>query len=207
MKIKIPQLHNGFTLMEVMVSVSIFAIIITIGIGSLLTINSTLQKTRAERQAIDGLSFLMDTMTRQIRTGVDWSDDRNSFSFKPQVGEEGVGPGSGDRITYYFEPSEGKIFYQEGDDSPRDITPAGVTIDTFQFLIQDDALQPYVSIEISAGVTSGRQESKINLQTGVSQRAIIYDDVPENNEDSLEGEEGSPGLGPVPIDLPSIETP
>jgi prepilin-type N-terminal cleavage/methylation domain-containing protein len=31
--------HAGFTLMEVMVAVSIFAIVMTVGIGALLTIN------------------------------------------------------------------------------------------------------------------------------------------------------------------------
>ena len=59
--------QQGFTLMEVMVAVSIFAIVVTVGIGSLLTINSTYKKSQADRQAIDGLTFTLESMSRRLR--------------------------------------------------------------------------------------------------------------------------------------------
>ena len=61
---------KGFTLMEVMVSVSIFTIIMVIGIGSLLVINTSNSQSRADREAIDRVSFLLESLTRKIRTGV-----------------------------------------------------------------------------------------------------------------------------------------
>ncbi len=194
MKTILQKSQNGFTLMEVMVSVSIFAIIITIGIGSLLTINTTLQKTRAERQAIDGLSFLMDTMTRQIRTGVDWKRSSSGISFIPQAGEDGVGPGSDNRITYSFDSGQGKIYYQEERSQLRDITPAGVVIESILFTIHDMP-QPYVTIDVTAEVTAGRQKSVITMQTGVSQRAIIYSDSTVNTEEGPGSGTGSGQTG------------
>jgi prepilin-type N-terminal cleavage/methylation domain-containing protein len=167
-------LHNknsysaGFTLMEVMVSVSIFAIIVTIGIGSLLTINTTLQKTRAERQAIDSLSYVLDTMTRQIRTGKEYNEGGSTFEFKRQDG----GGNDGDAETVEFSRSEGRIFI-EINGSSFDITPPNVTIDNLSFAVAADP-QPYVTINISATVNAGRQSSSIAIQAGVSQRELAW---------------------------------
>ncbi|MDP3988756.1 MAG: type II secretion system protein [bacterium] len=75
--------HNtqGFTLIEMMVSVSLFVIAATIGLGALLIINDAYRKTKAQQVAIDNVNFAMETMTRSIRTGTlyfcGWSDDPN----------------------------------------------------------------------------------------------------------------------------------
>jgi len=59
---------QGFTLVEVMVSVSIFVLITTIGIGALMNINNAYKQSRSQRIAIDSLNFVLDSMSRQIRT-------------------------------------------------------------------------------------------------------------------------------------------
>ncbi len=163
--------------MEVMVSVSIFAIIVTIGIGSLLTINTTLQKTRAERQAIDSLSYVLDTMTRQIRTGKEYSGGGSTFEFKRQDG--GDLDGEGELVTFekiIDSEDRGKI-YMKIDSVGYDITPANVTIDNLYFDV-DKSTQPYVTINISATVNAGRQTSNIAIQAGVSQRELADIVVP-----------------------------
>ncbi len=164
----------GFTLMEVMVSVSIFAIIVTIGIGSLLTINTTLQKTRAERQAIDSLSYVLDTMTRQIRTGKDFTGGGSSFEFTRQKGGDDSG-GVGEKIK--FEKTNYNHISMKIDNGYYDITPPNVTIDNLYFEVNKDT-QPYVTINISATVNAGRQSSNIAIQTGVSQRELADIVVP-----------------------------
>ncbi len=64
--------HNrGFTLVEAMIAVGLFSVIMTIGIGAILGVNSTHRKTQSMRTAIDGLSFLMEDMARSIRLGAD----------------------------------------------------------------------------------------------------------------------------------------
>jgi prepilin-type N-terminal cleavage/methylation domain-containing protein len=61
--------QSGFTLIEVMVSVAIFSIIVTIGIGSLLSINTAHKKALANKTALDSVNFVMESIAKSIRTG------------------------------------------------------------------------------------------------------------------------------------------
>jgi hypothetical protein len=49
--------------MEVMVSVSIFTIVVVVGIGSLLTINETYRKSQTDRKAVDSLTYNLEAMS------------------------------------------------------------------------------------------------------------------------------------------------
>ena len=178
-----PRSDSGFTLMEVMVSVSIFAIIITIGIGSLLTIYSTLQKTRADQQTMDSLSYVMDTMTRRVRTGTAWSSpDGQSIVFKDQV----EGATGGTQIIYGLRPNsvtgEQRLYVSEAD-GEYDITPENMRIDAFAVNLTGGATgvdggQPLVEFQIQATIKNGKQETALAIQTAVSQRPF------ENNGSS-----------------------
>ena len=61
--------HTGFTLIEVMVAVSIFAIVVTVGIGAILSVNTAYSKSRSQRTALDNISFALETIAREIRVG------------------------------------------------------------------------------------------------------------------------------------------
>ncbi len=170
--------EKGFTLMEVMVSVTIFTIIVTIGMGALITIFKTLQKTRADRQAIDSISFVMDTMTRRIRTGKEYvsSDAGGGIKF---VDQDGVS------VSFYKDlDSEGnsRIYMIDGafgnQDDPVDITPESFSVEGFDFDIigtdPSDGIQPMVTINLKGVVKNGQQESKLSVQTVVSQRLLDF---------------------------------
>lgn len=178
---------KGFTLMEVMVSVSIFAIIITIGIGSLLTINNTLQKTRADRQAMDSLSYVLDTMTRQIRTGHEYNGNGSEFSFTRQEGGDSSG-GDGEKVVF-SRGADKRIYMEIADGGEIDITPPNMSIERLDFeTVKGEGGMEYVTIRISATVQTGRQNSQIAIQTGVSSRIF-----PEQ-------EATSPVVEPVSVD-------
>jgi prepilin-type N-terminal cleavage/methylation domain-containing protein len=177
MKLPIPKLkinQNGFTLMEVMVSVSIFAIIITIGIGSLLTIYSTLQKTRADQQTIDSLSYVLDTMTRRVRTGHTYTGGGDSISFIDQAENES----GGDLITYYLQQDQNgvkRLYVTESDGQQYDITPQNISIDAFNVTIFGGTSgtgggQPMVEFQLQGTVKNGKNESPLAIQTTTSQR-------------------------------------
>lgn len=164
--------------MEVMVSVTIFTIIVTIGMGALITIFKTLQKTRADRQAIDSISFVMDTMTRRIRTGKEYvsSDAGGGIKF---VDQDGVS------VSFYKDlDSEGnsRIYMIDGafgnQDDPVDITPESFSVEGFDFDIigtdPSDGIQPMVTINLKGVVKNGQQESKLSVQTVVSQRLLDF---------------------------------
>ena len=64
--------QTGYTIIETMISVSLFLIIITIGMGALLNANLLHQKSRDMRSIMDNLSFIMEDMSRNLRTGYDY---------------------------------------------------------------------------------------------------------------------------------------
>lgn len=61
--------HTGFTLVEVMISIGLFTVVMVIGIGAILGVNSTHRKTQTMRSVVDNLSFVMEDMARSIRLG------------------------------------------------------------------------------------------------------------------------------------------
>ena len=65
--------RQGFTLIELMVSVSIFAIVTLITSGAFIILADIYRKTQTNRAVMDNLNLAMDTMTLQIREGKNYS--------------------------------------------------------------------------------------------------------------------------------------
>lgn len=63
---------NGYTIIETMISVSLFIIIVMEGTVGLLNANLLHQKSRDMRSIIDNLSFVMDDMSKNLRTGYNY---------------------------------------------------------------------------------------------------------------------------------------
>ncbi len=64
--------ERGFTLIEMIVSLGIFSIIVTTAVGALLVLISNNQKLQGEQNVMTNLSFALDSMTREIRTGYNY---------------------------------------------------------------------------------------------------------------------------------------
>ena len=156
--------------MEVMVAVSIFAVVVTVGIGALLTINTNYRKAQTSRQAIDSLTYVLESMSRSIRTGASWDatsyGSSHSFSF---VDQDGVA------MSYDFNPPKivMHVIGTTGTLAPDfyDLTPDNITIEDLTFTTFADAgHQKYVQINIAGKVSNGKQVSDFAFQTGVSKR-------------------------------------
>lgn len=110
---------KGFTLLETLVSVSVFTIVITIGLSSLLNANLLDRKSKDLRSIIDNLSFIMEDISRNIRVGTHYNcyDSYNPWdnnAFIPGVGVSGIetprsclGAVGGGVEAIAFEPSDG----------------------------------------------------------------------------------------------------
>lgn len=68
-KSSIQNSSKGFTLIELMVSLSVFAIVMVVSTGTLLTFIDANAKAQAVYEATENLAFALDSMTREIRTG------------------------------------------------------------------------------------------------------------------------------------------
>src|SRR5262245_6769724 len=64
--------NQGFTIIETMISVALFIIITTVGMGTLLNGNLLYQKSQDMRTIIDNLNYTMEDMSRNIRTGYNY---------------------------------------------------------------------------------------------------------------------------------------
>jgi len=158
------KLQKGFTLMEVMVAVSIFTIIVTVGIVALLTVNNTHKRSQIDRQAIDSLSYSLESMSRSLRTALEWTEvTSDAVRYVDQDGND---------VSYRFE--SGAILKNEDLLGEHSITPENVVIENFELSHSggDGFIQQYVQINIVGTITNGRQESRFAVQTSVSKRVL-----------------------------------
>lgn len=168
--------QRGFTLMEVMVAVSIFAIVVTVGIGALLTINNNYRKAQTSREAIDSLTYILESMSRGLRTAQEW-DSNNSYDGTPSSTFSFIDQ-NGALITYALNNEAITMTIDTGSAPASVLTsgayqlnPANVSIDRLIFTaFSNQGLQPYLQINIMGTVASGQATSQFAFQTAVSKR-------------------------------------
>ena len=68
----------GFTLVEMIVSLAVFSIVITVSVGALLMLIATNQQLQGEQSVMTNLSFALDSMVREMRTGTGYYCDAGS---------------------------------------------------------------------------------------------------------------------------------
>ena len=61
--------HSGFTLVEMIVSLAVFSFVITMSVGALLMLVASNSQLQKEQSVMTNLSFAIDSMAREIRTG------------------------------------------------------------------------------------------------------------------------------------------
>ncbi|MSU44699.1 prepilin-type N-terminal cleavage/methylation domain-containing protein [Candidatus Nomurabacteria bacterium] len=64
--------QKGYTIIETMIAVSLFLVIVTIGMGALLNANLLHNKSQDMRSIMDNLSFIMEDMSKNLRTGYNY---------------------------------------------------------------------------------------------------------------------------------------
>jgi hypothetical protein len=61
--------QDGYTIIETMIAVSLFVTIVTLGMGALLNANLIHNKGQNTRSIMDSLSFAMEDLSRNLKTG------------------------------------------------------------------------------------------------------------------------------------------
>jgi prepilin-type N-terminal cleavage/methylation domain-containing protein len=157
--------QSGFTLIEMIVSLGVFAIVVTTAVGAILVLIGTNQRLQSEQSVMTNLSFALDTMTRELRTGFNYyCASANSGSIFEGNNHESIGgntldcasgntsslnyhgvsfyeggdsvTGSGNRrILYYFDRDEGTIMRRVGNGEALSIVSSGLEIVDAQFYV------------------------------------------------------------------------
>ncbi|MDQ5893200.1 MAG: hypothetical protein QG640_211 [Patescibacteria group bacterium] len=67
--------QKGFTLVEMIVSLAIFTIVAVVAVGALLKITDANRKGQSLKTAINNLNFALESMSREMRVGVNYAAD------------------------------------------------------------------------------------------------------------------------------------
>lgn len=184
--------QSGFTLIEIMVSVSIFAIIMVVGMGALVNVTQSYQVSHKEKEVHDSLNFILESMTREIRLG---KNHRIFASLPLSIDPQTPGTnGSGNSIGFLANDGRGYFVYSFGVDGK--IQRSVYSLSTGQLIQRDnlsskeivdivnlrfsiigmnsyssgDLLQPAIMIQVQA---RAKGETRVStIQTLVSQRSL-----------------------------------
>ena len=183
----------GFSLIEVLVSLSIFAVVMTIAVGSLMVLIAANSRSQNMQEAMTNISFALDSMTREIRTGTDYycitsgtlpsagaavqdCSDGGALAFN-EGGKSLTVNTSNDSRRIKYRLQGGTIQRSLGNGSYVPITSANINITDLRFYVsgstRGDLESPTATIYISG--TAGEDASELatfNIQTTVVQQLL-----------------------------------
>jgi type II secretory pathway pseudopilin PulG len=194
--------NTGYTIIETMIAISLFIIIVMAGMGALLNANLLHKKSQSMRSIIDNLNFVMEDMSKNLRTGYSYyciigSDTlsnvnttkggQNCWGIAFEYQDGTVDPN--DQWVYYIGPDTSipdSMAIWKSTAGPYNassfikLTPNEVVIDvaksSFSVIGAEpppgDLQQPFVTIKLVGSITSNNVVSPFTLQTSVSQRQI-----------------------------------
>lgn len=189
---------KGFTLIEILVSLSVFTVVITIAVGAFLSLLGASKGVQGEQSVMTTLTFVLDSMTREIRTGKSYyCNTRSALTGAPAAsstvrdcenGSDGLSiiesgssitaGASSKRVAYYFDSTNNSIMRRVGNGTPQSIVSDGISISDAQFFVtgtdrlspaNSNINQPTVTIVIEAQDETGATST---LQTTVTQREL-----------------------------------
>jgi type II secretory pathway pseudopilin PulG len=179
----------GYTIIETMISVALFIIIVTAGMGALLNANLLHQKSRDMRSIMDNLSFIMEDMSRNLRTGYDYHCINDGFLTTTNPHDCASGGGIsfksslGGQWVYFigtYNGSSGIFRSLDGGTTFIKLTSDEMVIDpTSSFSVSGappppgDLHQPFVTIKLVGKIIlNSNVSTPFSLRTSVSQRKI-----------------------------------
>ena len=170
--------HKGFTLIELMVATGLFAVVMVLASGAYFMVINLTRQSQSIATGIDNLSFAIETMTRDIRTGTGYSSagtgdcmsgsESNSFSFSDEAGNA---------VTYTL---SGAALQKTLNAYSFILTDPSVTITSLLFyacgtqVVPGDYLQPRVIMVISGTVSlgAGKTPQSFTVQTEATMRGL-----------------------------------
>jgi prepilin-type N-terminal cleavage/methylation domain-containing protein len=167
------QKKQGFTLIELVVSVGLFALIMTLAAGSYLIMIGVNRHVQGITTGIDNLAFALETMTRSMRTGTTYDcgvvggcpSGTSSFTFKDAAGTT---------IVYSL---VGTTIYRNNGIAVSPLTDPSVTVTSLTFYSYGTSRSPAdyeqsrVTMIVSGTISSGPGKTEpFTVETGATMR-------------------------------------
>lgn len=173
----------GFTILELITALSVFMVVMTISMGSILGVFDANRRARAESAIMNNLNLAVESMGREMRFGKNYHCGSTGDLTQPQncpSGGDYVSFLSSDRvqISYRYNQSQNSIEKCYGNGCTFvAVTAPEVIIESLTFYVlgagTGDVLQPRVLIKVR-GYSGDKPnvQSRFTLQTTVSQRVL-----------------------------------
>lgn len=183
----------GFTVIEMMVSVALFAVVMLVSTGALLSLATANRKAQALQSVMNNLNTTLDSMVRSMREGYSYHCGTGGPVTSPQdcpggdtqiaLEPHGGNPAVSDQRVYEFVPPSGAQhgYIRRSLDSGNtwiQITAPEISILDMKFYVvgttRGDVVQPKVVIEMKgiAGGASGKITTVFHIQATAVQRVL-----------------------------------
>lgn len=191
------KLQQGFSLIEVLVSMALFIVVLTIGVGALMVLISANGKAQNMQAAVSNIQFSLDSMAREIRTGngyycsngsetmgdytVVQDCDRGTYLSIIEGGKSLSAGSLNRRIAYRYNSSAQSVERKIGNGTWVPLTSSSVAVTSMHFNVSNSAtkdgtgnlFQPNATIYISGVISGvGQTSTEFTLQTTVTQRTL-----------------------------------
>ncbi len=191
------QQHRGFSLIELLIAVSLFLIITVAAIGSMVRLQGAARRGEAIYATLDNLNLAVDSMARLMRTGYMYHCDIGkglldaprdcAYTGTPYLSSGNINDGAesfsfydqtGNVIQYQFDHTNlnaGFMKMKVGTGGWVQITSSDINIQRFRVYISgatpNDTLQPYAVIVLAGQILqNGKVLSDFNIETSMTQR-------------------------------------
>jgi hypothetical protein len=188
----------GYTIIETMIAISLFLVVVTMGINTLLNANVVHQKSQDIRSEIDNLSYIIDDISRNLRTGYNFhcfslgdilpvpsaSSPKScsngwGIAFETSTGSRSD---NDDQWVYYIDsskifkstrgPSSLANFIQLTSDEIIIDSVSGFSVLGAESQIGGDTQQPIAIIRLIGKITYKGVVTPFSLETTISQRLL-----------------------------------
>lgn len=166
--------ERGFTLIEMMVAVGVFAIVVTITSSTFITSLKGQQKSIAMQNMADNGRYAMEIMAKEIRMGKEFTSGSDFIQFVSNMPNR-----MGKTVRFSFDAANSQILFDDdigtsGDDEP--ITAANSVVQALRFTVSlanpNDQPRITIVLGISAGGATPEAASSMILQTSISPRSL-----------------------------------
>ncbi len=172
---------RGFTLIEIIVSVGLFSVVMLVSTAAYFTIITLDKEARATNELVVNLSFAVDSISRNIRTGKNYScagvgnGTCSQFSFIDSQGQ---------MVTYLMKGTTvAQCVFPQGDTTACSsslavsLTDPRITVNTLIFNVRgvgpSDSREPQTTMSIRGTMPSAQGRTvQFTLQTSATQRYL-----------------------------------
>lgn len=165
---------KGFTLIEMMIAIGIFAVVVTITSGTFILSLKGQRKSVTAQNVADNARYAMEIMAKEIRMGSDFIEGAGYIQFTSNMPNR-----AGKTVRFSFDSDASQILFDDDTadtvlEEPITSANSGVTMLKFHVTGTETGNQPRITIvlHIASNNTSPDVASFMILQTTISPRSL-----------------------------------